>query len=69
MLVILNITAPIFMVMGLGFCAVRLAWFKLEELQGAAKFVMRVGLPALVFYVDMCQFLISVGIYNNMQFG
>ena len=50
MLAILNITAPIFMVMGLGFCAVRLAWFKLEELQGAAKFVMRVGLPALVFY-------------------
>lgn len=42
MLAILNITAPIFMVMGLGFCAVRLAWFKLEELQGAAKFVMRV---------------------------
>lgn len=49
MLQIFNITAPIFLIIGLGYGAVRFGVFRFEELRGTAKFVMKVGLPALVF--------------------
>ena len=50
MLQIFNITAPIFFIIGLGYGAVRFGVFRFEELRGTAKFVMKVGLPALVFF-------------------
>ena len=50
MLQIFNITAPIFLIIGLGYGAVRFGVFRFEELRGTAKFVMKVGLPALVFF-------------------
>ncbi len=50
MLEVFNITAPIFLIIGLGWAAVRGGVFRFEELRGAAKFVMKIGLPALVFF-------------------
>jgi len=50
MLQIFNITAPIFFIISLGYGAVRFGVFRFEELRGTAKFVMKVGLPALVFF-------------------
>ncbi|MFC2306839.1 MAG: AEC family transporter, partial [Neisseria elongata] len=50
MLQIFNITAPIFFIIGLGYSAVRFGVFRFEELRGTAKFVMKVGLPAWVFF-------------------
>ena len=50
MLQIFNITVPIFLIIGLGYGAVRFGVFRFEELRGTAKFVMKVGLPALVFF-------------------
>ncbi|WP_274572604.1 AEC family transporter [Neisseria leonii] len=49
MLAIFQITAPVFAILLLGFAAVRAGWFAFDELRGAAKLVMRVGLPALIF--------------------
>ena len=46
---VLNITAPLFMLIGLGYFSVRINLFQQAELQGTAKFVMRIGLPALIF--------------------
>lgn len=49
MLAIFQITAPVFAILALGFAAVRLGWFAFDELRGAAKLVMKIGLPALIF--------------------
>lgn len=47
---VLNITAPLFILIGLGYLSVRIGLFRYPELQGTAKFVMRIGLPALIFH-------------------
>lgn len=47
---VFNITAPVFIIIALGYFAVRFEMFEFSQLQGAAKFVMKIGLPALVFH-------------------
>ncbi|WP_049255876.1 AEC family transporter [Neisseria bacilliformis] len=47
---VFNITAPVFLIIALGYGAVRSGAFCFEELRGAAKFVLKIGLPALVFF-------------------
>ncbi|MDO4879388.1 MAG: AEC family transporter [Neisseria sp.] len=49
MLAVFNITAPVFLVIALGYVMVGRGVFDFEELRGTAKFVMKIGLPALVF--------------------
>lgn len=49
MLAILTITMPIFIIMAMGYLAVRFEFFTREQLSGMGKFVIRVGLPMLVF--------------------
>ena len=49
MAAVFNITAPVFLVIALGYAMVRRGVFEFGELQGTAKFVMKIGLPALVF--------------------
>ncbi len=50
MLAIFNITAPIFMIIGMGYLAVRFQVFQPLQLQAIAKFVLKFGLPSLVLY-------------------
>ncbi|UOO80937.1 AEC family transporter [Uruburuella testudinis] len=50
MLAILTITTPIFIIMAMGYFAVRFEFFTREQLAGMGKFVIRVGLPMLVFH-------------------
>ena len=50
MLAIFNIMAPIFILIGMGYGAIRFGMFEFSQLQGLGKFVLKVGLPALVFY-------------------
>ena len=50
MLAILNITAPIFMIMAMGYFSVRFNLFDREQLAGMGKFVLKIGLPMLVFH-------------------
>lgn len=49
MLDILAIIAPIFLLIALGFAAVRQAWFPAAGLQSLGGFVIRFSLPALLF--------------------
>lgn len=49
MLSILNITAPIFLLVGLGFFAVRFGWMQQNHMQGLGAFVINFALPALIF--------------------
>lgn len=50
MLAVLTITAPIFIVMAMGFFAVRFDMFAESQLAALGKFVIRIGLPMLVFH-------------------
>ncbi|MFI8481022.1 AEC family transporter [Pseudomonas sp. NPDC078700] len=49
MLQILGITAPIFLIIGIGFVATRLQWISREQVTGMGRFVISFALPALVF--------------------
>ena len=49
MLDTLGIVAPIFLLIGLGFTAVRRGWFAGAGLQALGGFVIRFSLPALLF--------------------
>lgn len=49
MLQILGITAPIFLIIGIGFIATRLQWISREQVAGMGRFVISFALPALVF--------------------
>lgn len=49
MLQILGITAPIFLIIGIGFIATRLLWISQEQVAGMGRFVISFALPALVF--------------------
>ncbi|WP_088281329.1 AEC family transporter [Ideonella sp. A 288] len=49
MLDTLAVIAPIFLVIGLGFCAVRWGWFAAAGLPALGGFVIRFSLPALLF--------------------
>lgn len=45
----LNITAPIFILMALGFYAVKSNYFPAQGIKGISQFVARVAVPALIF--------------------
>lgn len=49
MLEVLTLTLPIFLLIGLGFVAVRAGWFAAAGLPALAGFVVRFALPALIF--------------------
>lgn len=49
MLEVLTLTLPIFLLIGLGFLAVRAGWFAAAGLPALAGFVIRFALPALIF--------------------
>ena len=49
MLAIFNIMAPIFILIGMGYGAIRFGMFEFSQLRGLGKFVLKIGLPALVF--------------------
>lgn len=49
MLAVLSITAPIFILIGLGFVSVRGGLVNREQLRGMGTFVITFALPALVF--------------------
>jgi predicted permease len=46
---ILNITGPIFLIIGLGYLAVRLGLFQKTDMRVLGRFVMFIALPALLF--------------------
>lgn len=48
MLQILSVTAPIFLIIGLGFASARLRMMSQEQLLGMGRFVINLALPALV---------------------
>lgn len=50
MLAILSITAPVFIIMAMGYIAVRFGMFTQEQLGGMGQFVIRIGLPMLIFH-------------------
>lgn len=49
MLAIVSITAPVFMIMAIGYFCVRWRFFTQEQLGALGQFVIRIGLPLLVF--------------------
>lgn len=49
MLQIFGITAPIFLIIGIGFIATRWQWISREQVAGMGRFVISFALPALVF--------------------
>lgn len=51
MLAILTITGPIYLLMLLGFTAVRLGWFTKADMRILGQFVVRLALPAMLFRV------------------
>lgn len=46
---ILSITAPIYLLMALGFAVVRSGWLSPQDMRSVGQFVIRVALPALLF--------------------
>jgi len=46
---VLSITAPIFLLIGLGYAAVRLSWLGQSETRALGAFVLRFALPVLIF--------------------
>lgn len=49
MFAVLSITAPVFIVIGMGYVAARSGFFSRSQFEGMGKFVVRIGLPMLVF--------------------
>lgn len=49
MSVILSITLPIYLLVGLGFVAVRSGYFAASDIRAIGTFVVRIALPALIF--------------------
>ncbi|WP_373699731.1 AEC family transporter [Neisseria dentiae] len=49
MFAILSITAPVFIIIGMGYFAARFGFFSREQFAGMGKFVVRIGMPMLVF--------------------
>jgi malonate transporter len=49
MLTILNATAPIYLLIALGFFSVRQGWMTVPDIRSVGRFVARFGLPALLF--------------------
>ena len=45
---IINITAPIFLLIALGFVIVRFEWLKREHIQALGVFVLKIGLPMVI---------------------
>lgn len=77
MLKVLNITVPVFLIIAMGYLAVRYKLFTYQELQGSGRFVMKVGLPALVFHtismasfdsVFQAQYLLGYGLGSLLAF-
>lgn len=46
---VLSVTAPIFLIVALGFLAVRLAWVGASDARALGGFVLRFAMPALIF--------------------
>lgn len=75
---ILSITAPIYLLMAVGFLSVRSAWLEASVMRAVGLFVIRVALPALLFQIvtsrplaEMFQwrFLIAYGGGSVLAFG
>lgn len=49
MLAVFNIIAPIFFIIALGYMALRLSLLTREQISGLGSFVIRIGMPALIF--------------------
>ncbi|MDO4228015.1 MAG: AEC family transporter [Neisseria sp.] len=49
MFAILSITTPVFIIIGMGYFAARFSFFSREQFAGMGKFVVRIGMPMLVF--------------------
>lgn len=47
---ILTIIAPVFLMIAIGYISMRRHFFTQEQLNGLAKFVVKIGMPMLVFY-------------------
>lgn len=50
MAAILNVLAPVFLIIAIGYTAMRRQFFTPEQLQGLGKFVVRIGMPMMVFF-------------------
>ena len=46
---VLAVTAPLYLLMGLGWLAVRAGWFAREHMRVLGAYVLRLALPALLF--------------------
>ena len=62
MLAILTITMPIFIIMAMGYFSVRFDFFTEVQLAGIGKFVIRIGLPMLVFHAITTRPLQSIAL-------
>ena len=60
MLTVLNATAPIYLLIALGFVAVRFDWMLATDIGSLGRFVARFGLPALLFRAIASQPLANV---------
>ena len=49
MLAILNITLPLFLLIGVGYSAIKLGFLNLEQNRGLGSYVLNFAYPALVF--------------------
>lgn len=75
---ILSITAPIYLLMALGFAVVRSGWVGATEMRAVGLFVIRVALPALLFQITASRplaqilnapFLLAYGLGSLLAFG
>ena len=60
MLTILSVTTPIYLLIAVGFLAVRLGWLSPDDIRSLGRFVARLALPVLIFHVVSTQPLAAV---------
>ena len=57
---ILEVTAPIYLIIALGFVAVRWRWMEAGDMRALGRFVARFGLPALIFRAIAAQPIMTI---------
>ena len=60
MLRILEVTTPIYLLIALGFVAVRRGWMEIADMRSLGRFVARFGLPALIYRAISSQPIASI---------
>ena len=62
---ILTVTTPIYLLIGLGYLAVRVGWFSRTDMRVLGQFVLRFALPALLFTLATIAVIVALTVWSG----